>query len=143
MFDKEFSLAIAACGWNFTGAGAPSIEQWSKQVEWDRFLAVVRRHRVEALAWQCIDQLGIAVPAAIANELSTDAQGIVGANLRAAKEMVRLRDAFGEAGLAVLFVKGLTLSALAYRNPFIKMACDVDILVDARTIEKAGSLLSS
>ncbi|MDQ3077273.1 MAG: nucleotidyltransferase family protein [Pseudomonadota bacterium] len=143
MFDKEFRLAVAACGWNFTGDGAARIKQLSADINWDRFVAVVRRHRIEALAWQCLDQLGIALPTAIARQLSADAEAIVGANLRAAREMVRLRDAFAEAGLPILFVKGLTLSALAYHNPFIKMACDVDILVDASAIEEAGNLLSS
>lgn len=143
MFDNEFNLAIAACAWNFTGADAARIERYSAQADWNRFVRTVRRHRVEALAWRCLDEFDISLPPAVAERLSSDARLVVETNLRAAREMARLRDAFDQAGLPILFVKGLTLSALAYHNPFIKMACDVDILVDVATIAESDTVLRS
>jgi hypothetical protein len=41
----------------------------------------------------------------------------------------------------LIFVKGITLSRLAYGDPFIKTSSDIDILVKAEDIEKAAGLL--
>jgi hypothetical protein len=53
----------------------------------------------------------------------------------------RLLEAFDSAAIPLLFVKGLTLGALAYGNPAVKSAIDVDILIDAADLRQASKPL--
>jgi hypothetical protein len=79
----------------------------------------------------------------VASQLSADAHAIAERNLRSAAESFRLVDAFADADVPLLFVKGLTLSALAYGDPFIKMSADVDILVDLAAVARAALILDA
>ena len=53
----------------------------------------------------------------------------------------RLRDEFAQRGLALVFLKGLTLGALAYPQAMVKMSTDVDVLVDPVEIDEAERCL--
>ena len=62
-------------------------------------------------------------------------------NLLATVAATRLLDAFDRDGLALVFVKGLTLGALAYPQPMLKMSADIDVLVDPAEIHPAEQCL--
>ena len=82
------------------------------------------------------------MPAPIDESLRLQASAIVEANLRIAAESARLFTLFQSAGLQLLFLKGLTLGALAYRAPFLKMGWDIDLLVDHNRLP-GGSAIAS
>jgi hypothetical protein len=42
----------------------------------------------------------------------------------------------------LLFLKGLTVAALAYRSPMLKMGWDIDVLIDPSDLQRAARLLS-
>jgi hypothetical protein len=73
--------------------------------------------------------------------LSADAAAIAANNLTAAAECDELSAEFEAAGVPLLFLKGLTLSALAYHNPALKAAIDMDLLIDPADLGKAALLL--
>ena len=52
-----------------------------------------------------------------------------------------LRQCFEQANIPLVFLEGLTLSALAYGNPLIKSAIDVDVLIDPRDLTRAAEIL--
>jgi hypothetical protein len=79
------------------------------------------------------------LPAAV--ELYEDTKAIARQNLLAVSAAERLRNEFDERGLALVFLKGLTLGALAYPQAMVKMSTDVDVLVDAAEIEEAEKCL--
>ena len=56
-------------------------------------------------------------------------------------ECQALRQSFERAGLPLLFLKGLTSGALAYRNPVTKTAIDIDLLIDPNDLRAAAGLL--
>jgi hypothetical protein len=83
------------------------------------------------------------VPAAIAGPLGVQAKAILEANLRIAAESARLLALYQSAGLQILFLKGLALAAVAYKNPFLKMGWDIDLLVAPDQLIEAARLLRS
>ncbi len=138
----ELDLLVAACRWTFGGDREAPVEP-SNRIDWARLLALASRHRVEALAWNCLNQADLPIPPGIADEFALRAAGIVDRNLRTAMECTRLNKAFGDAGIDLLFVKGLTLGALGYASPFLKMGWDIDLLVAPDRIADATALLAS
>lgn len=141
--DAELNLAIAACHAAFADDSAKDIEQRARAVDWDRFLRIATRHRVQALCRSGLAPISDFVPAAIAESLQLQASAIVEVNLRMAAESARLFALFRSADLQLLFLKGLTLGALAYRAPFLKMGWDIDLLVDHSRLPEAARLLRS
>lgn len=137
----EFELAVECCKWAFAGGDHDSIARLAPQIDPGRFLALARRHRVQGLIWHSLDALDVP----LANEISTclrdDARRIAEDGLRAANEMARLDRAFGEADIACIFVKGLTVGRLAYSSPFMKQSWDIDVLVSAERISAAAAVL--
>jgi hypothetical protein len=141
--DAELRLAVAACHTTFTGSPAGEIEPLTRTVNWDRFLKVARRHRIQALCWHGLKPISKVIPAAVAEPLRLQASAIVEANLRIAAESARLFALYRSAGLQLLFLKGLTLDALAYPTPFLKMGWDIDLLIAPERLPEAAQLLRS
>lgn len=136
----EFRLMVDCCRWSaHTEPARPPLA--GEAVDWDRFHALVRRHRVQGLVWHALRVSDVAVPGAVRDVLAADAARVAAQNLGALAASTQLLERFQGAGLQLLFVKGLTLGALAYRNPFIKMSWDLDILVAPQEIEAAAVLL--
>ncbi|MCJ7428750.1 nucleotidyltransferase family protein, partial [Streptococcus suis] len=74
-------------------------------------------------------------------DLRGEAQAVLVDNLRASAECGRIHDAFVAARLPLLFIKGLTLSQLAYGSATLKVSRDIDLLVLPDNIVAAGGLL--
>src|SRR5437868_142650 len=117
---------VEACRRSF----APDPAQIPEKLDWEIFLRLARFHRVQGLVWKSLQPERDAVPASIAEAFANDAQAIAVANLRAAAGSRALLEAFAEARITLLFVKGLTLSALVYGDIGLKSALDVDVLVE-------------
>ena len=107
-------------------------------VGWPGFVATVERHRIAGLAARAL--AGI-VPKRWAAELADRARRDAAANLRAAAACAELERRFAAAGVRRLYLKGLTLSVLAYGSPSIKASADIDILVAPDDIAAAASVL--
>ncbi len=137
-FAPEFQLALDCCRWNFTaGGGAPVAPP--PGLDWSRFVELVRFHRIQGLARSA---LAVGTPPDEAlDELFADSRTIAAANLKAAAHCALLHEALRAAGIDVLFIKGLTLSALAYGDAFLKMSSDIDILVDPENVGPAAAVL--
>lgn len=140
MQDPEFQLLVAACK---AALDDCPVDAPRPEINWDRLLRLADRHRVQALCWKALGQFATDMPKEVAARLRAQARGIVVANLRAAAECARLKKAFETAGVPLLFLKGLSLGALAYRNPFLKMGVDIDLLVEPDRLADAADELRS
>ena len=134
----EFRLAVDCCRLNFGGAAKA---RNAGEVDWDLFLDLVRFHRVEGLAWNALSASPSGAPDAVVAKLSDAAKAIAAQNLQAGADCQALLDRFDAGGVPLLFLKGLTLGALAYGNPALKSAIDVDLLIDPNDLGKAAELL--
>lgn len=134
----EFRLAVDCCRRNFRG---PAPADGRAEVNWDGFLDLVRFHRIEGLAWSALSASISGAPDAVIKKLSDAAKTIAAQNLHAAADCQALLERFDAAGVPLLFLKGLTLGALAYGNPALKSAIDLDLLIDSKDLGKAAELL--
>ena len=137
---SEFALALECCGHAFRLNARPPLPL-QQEIDWNRFLSLVRFHRVEGIAWNYLASRRPEVPDAIAEELKSAASAIAANNLLARLDCRTLLDAFEAANVTLLFLKGLTLGALAFGNPAVKSAIDVDLLVDPIQLETAADIL--
>ena len=139
---REFDLVVECCRRAFAGDGGGRLEVLAGHADWPLVLRLARRHRVEALVWDALRAID-ALPGREADALRADAAAIAEHNLRAAQESALLKEAFSRAEIPLLFVKGLTLAALAYPQPYLKMGWDIDLLVPPGSIRDAAEVLQS
>ena len=137
----EFRLLIECCRWSFAAGNDGEIREFAGKADWPRFVQLCRRHRVQGFVQRCLRELPLPLPGEFTTSLSADAARIAEQNLRAAHQSALLLEAFTAAGIPLIFVKGLTLSKLAYGDPFVKMSQDIDVLAPAPSITEAAATL--
>jgi hypothetical protein len=136
----EFRLALDCCRRSFASGAIEPIAP-PPTIDWAKFLRLIRFHRVEGLAWNALS--GVEIPRETRTALAEAASAIAVQNLQAGAECGSLLERFEAARVPLLFLKGLTLGALAYGNPAIKSAIDVDLLIEPNDLGKAVDLLRS
>ena len=141
MTRREFNLAVACCRYSFAAERAENIRRLAETVDWERLIALSRRHRVEGLLARGLFGAQAPVPAEFSDPITANAVSLAERNLRLASSAGALTDEFMRASIDVLFVKGLPLSALVYADPFIKMSSDIDIVIDPSDVVRCAGLL--
>jgi hypothetical protein len=139
----EFRLSVECCRWAFAPDSPEKIDALCAAVDWSKLLRVARFHRVQALVWNALRANEAKLPPETVREFSSDTEVIVATNLNAAVEMRELQSALRETGVRSLFVKGLTLAALAYPKPLLKMGWDIDLLVAEAEVAEAAAVLAA
>lgn len=137
----EFKSLAESCRHCFRAGNASARDFPVNTLNWPHFLQLARRHRVQGLASKGISIFVQDPPAEILRPLNEDAMAVVGQNLRMLSECAGLKGDFKDAGLPLLFLKGLTLAALVYREPMLKMAWDIDVLIAPGDLQEAARLL--
>lgn len=136
----EFAFLAQCCRWNFPGADrAPPVPP--ARIDWPQFVRLARFHRVQGLAWRALGAGGAAPSDEISDALSGDAASIAASALHAAAECRRLLGEFERARVPLLFLKGLTVGALAYGTAPVKAAADIDLLIAPEDLGRACQLL--
>lgn len=138
----EFFIAAACSRWPPSETRSNAIRDAAKApVDWERFLGIVDAHRIWGLARQGLTQAGVAPPAEIDSALIAKTWAVSRRNLALAGETARLCRLFREAAIYAVFVKGVTLSVLAYGDIAIKHSRDIDILVSPVQLMEARAVL--
>jgi len=136
-------LAAACCAPDLTPAQGETVRALAAGADWDIVARLFRRHRIEGLAWRALSQGGGGLPPELAGPLQARADQAKATNMQAAVAMARLQRRFADANVDLLFIKGLTLGQLAYGNPLVKSAWDIDILVAEGAVAEAAGLLAA
>jgi hypothetical protein len=138
----EFILAAACCRWPRDDARVHAIREAARlPIDWLRFLRVLGRHRVWSLAEDGLRQAGVSLPAEAASQLGALARRISRQNLAMARESLRLQRLFDGAGIRMAFIKGVSLSILAYGNLALKHGRDIDLVISPADIESSTAVL--
>jgi hypothetical protein len=138
----EFRLALACSRWPPSAQRDRDVAEAAvDSLDWEKFLRIVRRQRVEGMVGAALKRSHAPVPEPISSALSGASSAIAHENLLHTAASLRLQDAFEAAGISILHVKGITLSLLAYGTLSIKKARDIDIVVPAEAIGAAFELL--
>jgi hypothetical protein len=129
-FPPEFEFLVDCCTRPVSAGRDSGLRRRAERIDWDRFLRIAERQRVDGIAYDSLRRAGVALPPEASKALAAAAGRIARANLFQAAEALRLHQRLSAAGVDHLFVKGLTLNALAWGSLALKRAVDIDILVD-------------
>ena len=137
----EFRFIADCCRFSFArGNGAPAA---AGKLDWPLVLQLARFHRVQGAVAYALPAVSVRIPEQTANEIASDATLIAANYLSSALESQKLLADFSRAGVPLLFLKGLTLGALAYRNASLKASIDIDLLIGESDLDEASRLLRS
>ena len=135
----ELALLLGCCRWNFA-AERERKPEIPANLDWREFVRLAQFHRVQGLVWNALSERTSTLPPDVALTLSGDTRSIAATNLAIARECAELAKAFEQ--MPLLFIKGLTVAALAYRQPMLKMGWDIDMLVEPRDLTRAAHVLA-
>jgi Uncharacterised nucleotidyltransferase len=130
--------------------GAPSARRLERirvlakgGVDWPEAVAFASRHWTVPLLYWCLDAASpAACPAPVRAMLREAFRASAGNSLRLAAELVRLTAALEAGGISATAWKGPTLAAAAYGNLALRTFADLDILVPAGDVVRAGAILA-
>ncbi len=109
---------------------------------WELFMRLIRRHRVFPLAYKTLYGLNDApVPANVMATLQREYRQNAFAAMGLAAELERVAKDFARNGVAMLVLKGPPLAVQLYGDLTLRPSRDLDILVAASDLEKAGQIL--
>ena len=138
----EFLLAAACCRWPPSAERETAVRVAAKRgADWDRFLHLVKRHRVPGLVNDALRSTAIALPSSAAYEMVELVQLNVRHNLKLAAETSRLQNLLAAVGIPAIALKGAALEQLAYSSLSFKQTRDIDLLVPPERAEAALQLL--
>lgn len=140
---REFELVAACCRWPPSPARDSAVLAAADGVDWTLAARIASRHRVEGLVWSALRQAGAPVARPAAARLKAASDRIARQNLVLTAESLRLAGLLKEAGIRHHFVKGVSLSVLAYGSIGPKMGWDIDLLVPHERVEAAAGILES
>src|ERR1700744_298305 len=87
----EFRLAIAACVWPRSHDHTQRIQNaMLPGIDWDLFVRVVRRHRIDGLVFEAFDSASISLPDATYSALKAAAEHQANKSLIHAGETIRM-----------------------------------------------------
>ena len=137
-FSPELSFVIGGCRSVF---GDPEARRPSSLGSLDagRVVRLARFHGVQGLVWMALGTDG----SSELDDLRDDAAAIAASNLKAAAACGNILADFENAGIKLIFLKGLALGALAYGSATVKSAVDSDLLIAPDEIGRAAELLEN
>lgn len=113
-------------------------------VDWSSLVAQASRHGVAPIVHGHLHALGPErTPTEALAALAGDARACVALNLRLRDELSRLLAAFACAGIPALPLKGPVLADRLYAAPLLRTAGDLDVLVPAADVVRAGRALEA
>lgn len=140
----EFRLAVATCVWPRgpyrTDRISSALEQ---QIDWDLFLRVVQRQRVQGLAYDGLSKHADQVPQATLKSLQISASRLANKSLLLAGETVRITRKLQAAGIPCACIKGASLSTLTFGDLALRHSRDIDLLVQPSDVRAADEVLQT
>jgi len=111
-------------------------------IDWDLFLAWVRRNRVVPLVHHNLRHATtIPIPEAVRRALRAQATLNTRRVLMQIAEAARITHLLANAGIRSMMVKGPVLSLLAFADPTLRESQDVDLLIEPARVHEADQLI--
>jgi len=137
-------LIAAACRWPGDAARDAAVRDAAEGFgDWSELMRLVDRHRVPGLVQQALAAAGVVLPEPVRAELARAAGAVALKSMACAAETVQLQQLLDDAGIDVIFFKGVTLGVRAYGSIALKHGKDVDCLIAAEDVRRCVALLES
>ncbi len=139
----EFRLLAACCIWPVS-AGESQVRGLidTRQVDWNRLLALGERHRVSGFLANAL-RLQLGVPEEISQVLKNRAAQIERANLLQLAVAVKATRALEQRQIPFVIMKGAPLAQALFGNVLVRQSKDIDLLVNKDHLSSAQSSLLS
>lgn len=138
---SEFKLVVACCIWPPERRDSAIRRALARPTDWEAVLRIVKRQRVAGFVRDALQSVWTEIPVPIAVNLNVMADTIARQNLLFAAKSLEIQHALDEAGIASLFVKGVTLAQLAYGSIGTKHGWDIDLLVSPPEVARTIAIL--
>ena len=112
-------------------------------LDWQYILDVALRHRIAPLLYSHLKKHEQSVPPEIFQNLKTSYYTTGYCNARSTQAATLILEAFNSNGIAVMFLKGLSLIELLYKNPALRPCSDIDLLILKEDLPKAIDVLEN
>jgi hypothetical protein len=140
----EFRLAVAATVWPQSAERNQYMEAaLVSAIDWDLFLRIVRRHRIDGLAFHALSAATAPWPDETRLKLQAAAQRQANKSLPYAAETIRVCRLLQAGGIQVACLKGATLSMLAFGDLGLRHSRDIDLLISPGDALRADEVLSA
>jgi hypothetical protein len=142
-FPPELALVMACTRWPVGAMDMDDVRRrLSTPIDWNTFLAWVRRNRVTPLAYRNLSRATtIPVPPAVISTLHTEAMTNARRVLMQIAEAARITRCLTEARIRSMMIKGPALSLLAFGDPTLRESQDVDLLIEPARVREADRLI--
>jgi len=112
------------------------------QVNWERFLQHAAKHAVAPLVHDTLRHDSSILPTWVTEELRTTYYQTAAQNALRFQELAGIVQAFNEAGIPVIVLKGAAMAQGTYRNLALRPMSDLDLLVMSELMLRAEELLT-
>lgn len=138
----EFHLLLLCLRWPLSASDLQQLVAASERgLEWQHFVALVRRHRVAGLAARALRRAGVTLPPQAASTLRELASATTMQAMALSVDSLRLQRLFVASGVDAVFLKGSALAVLAYGDLSVRHSKDVDLLVAPAAVAQAFQVL--
>ncbi len=113
------------------------------KVDWEYLMSLVEFHNIAPLVYHNITEnnLGDRVDKSCLERLQATYNDTLYRNVVFSSELARILSAFNRQDIPVIALKGLALAEMLYGNMVLRTMSDIDILVSADDLPRAGALL--
>jgi hypothetical protein len=140
----EVALIAACCRWPRSVECDGEIRRLvADPINWQRFLKLARKHRVEGFIYDRLLVSKTEVPSPVLKDLRGRSLQIAVQSLTMACATVAIYDQFRAAGIAALSIKGSSIEMLAYGKLGLKSAHDIDMIVGRGDLIPACNILTA
>ncbi|MBF0509725.1 MAG: nucleotidyltransferase family protein [Deltaproteobacteria bacterium] len=139
----ELHFLLACCRFSPSDREIETIRDLSREVvDWERFLALVRRHRVHPVVYRNVYRYTREyVPEPVVQTLKARFQENLLATLRLSAELTRVSQLLEKSGIPALCLKGPVLSFRLFGDVAWRHYGDVDILIGFAELNQADQIL--
>jgi hypothetical protein len=140
----EVALILACCRWPRSDERNAAIRRAAAApIDWQRFMAMTAKHRVDGFVHEGLLAGGIEAPDDVRAALPERGRAIASRSLVLAATNLMLADMFDAAGIRALFIKGSSLELLAFGELGLKSAHDIDMLIDRADFMAASEVVGA
>lgn len=118
-------------------------EVTNPQLSWEKLFDVACQLGVGPLLYARLGELGVRgkIPVDIAQRSKEECFSSQARNMKVYSELRTVLAALTKEGLSVVVLKGAALAELVYRHIGLRTMADVDVLVERKDLDKAGTIL--
>ncbi len=125
---------------NPIGAGAMPVEEVQ---DWPYFVALAERHRITPLCYSVLKGTGAQLPREAETKLARANERHCLLNVARTAELLGVMQTFREAGIEVMPLKGVALSAQIYGDYTLRAAGDLDLLIRWEDLQAAKAIIQA